>query len=383
MNGGRVEPVDSNFGGVRQGPYNRRVRAFTAALGLLAASNAAADETVRIAIADGVREITLAGKGLMVRKLEAGERYAVAPGGRSVVYFSEGRLMLDGAPVVAPDGVKFRSDGFVTVAEQPVRGQIEIRKSGVGLIAINVLGLEDYLAAVLGSEMPASFPLEALKAQAVAARTYAVRRKINAWGKPFHLGNTVLHQVYRGARAEDVRTREAVRATSGEVLTYRMEPIEAYFHSACGGRTESGQEALGRGLPYLRPVECVCQETLHSDWTLKLRPSDLTSLASGVKGVKVVERTATGRARRVELAAAAGSRALSAVELRRLVGYDRIKSLAFDSESIRGAITFRGRGYGHGAGLCQWGARGFAQRGWDYRRILSHYYSGAELRKMY
>lgn len=338
---------------------------------------------MRIAIADGVREVTLAGKGLMVRKLESGERYAAAPGGRSVVYVSEGRLMLDGAPVVAPDGVKFRSDGFVTVAEQPVRGQIEIRKSGSGLIAINVVGLEDYLAAVLGSEMPASFPQEALKAQAVAARTYALRRKIDAWGKPYHLGNTVLHQVYGGARAEDVRTREAVRATNGEVLTFRMEPIEAYFHSACGGRTESGQEALGRDLPYLKPVECVCQDGLHSDWIHKLRPSDLTGLASGVKGMKVLERTATGRARRVELAAAGGSRALSAVELRRLIGYDKIKSLTFDSESSRGAVTLRGHGYGHGAGMCQWGARGYAERGWDYRRILSHYYSGAELRKMY
>ncbi len=368
---------------MRRGPYNRRVRALSAALALLAASNAWAEETVRIAIADGVREVTLSGKGLMVRKLEAGERYSATPGGRSVAYLSEGKLMLDGAPVVAPDGVKFRSDGFVTVAEQPVRGQIEIRKSGAGLIAINVLGLEDYLAAVLGSEMPASFPLEALKAQAVAARTYAVRRKIDAWGKPYHLGNTVLHQVYGGARAEDVRTREAVKATSGEVLTYRMEPIEAYFHSACGGRTESGQDALGRGLPYLKSVECVCQASLHSDWTHKLRASDLTSLFNGVKDVKVVERTPTGRARRVELAAAGGSRALSAVELRRLVGYDKIKSLAFDSESSRGAITFRGHGYGHGAGMCQWGAKGYAERGWDYRQILSHYYAGAELRKMY
>ena len=359
------------------------MRVPAAAFALLLASHAAAEETVRIAIADGVSQITLAGKGLEVRKLEAGERYVPAPGGRSVVYLSDGRLMLDGALVVAPDGVKFRSEGFVTAAEQPVRGQIEIRKSGARLIAINVLGLEDYLAAVLGSEMPASFPPEALKAQAVASRTYAVHRKIGAWGKPYHLGNTVLHQVYGGARSEDPRSRQAVRATRGEVLTFRMEPIEAYFHSACGGRTESGQEALGRDLPYLKPVECVCADGLRSGWTQRLRANDLQSFARGVRQVRVVERTATGRARRIELAGAEGNRALTAVELRRRVGYDKIKSLTFDAQAARGAITLTGHGYGHGAGLCQWGARGYAERGWDYGRILSHYYSGAELRKMY
>lgn len=359
------------------------MRVPAAAFALLLASHAAAEETVRIAIADGVSQITLAGKGLEVRKLEAGERYLPAPGGRSVVYLSDGRLMLDGALVVAPDGVKFRSEGFVTAAEQPVRGQIEIRKSGARLIAINVLGLEDYLAAVLGSEMPASFPPEALKAQAVASRTYAVHRKIGAWGKPYHLGNTVLHQVYGGARSEDARSRQAVRATRGEVLTFRMEPIEAYFHSACGGRTESGQEALGRDLPYLKPVECVCADGLRSDWTQRLRANDLQSFARGVRQVRVVERTATGRARRIELAGAEGNRALTAVELRRRVGYDKIKSLTFDAQAARGAITLTGHGYGHGAGLCQWGAKGYAERGWDYGRILSHYYSGAELRKMY
>ena len=338
---------------------------------------------MRIAIVDGASEITLAGKGLEVRRLEAGEKYAKAPGGRSVVYVSGNKLMMDGAEVRASDGVKFRSEEFVKVADQPVRGQIEIRRNGKGLIAINVLPLEDYLAAVLGSEMPRSFPLEALKAQAVAARTYALRRKIEAWGKPYHLGATVLHQVYGGARAEDAKTRKIVAATRGEVLVWKMEPIEAYFHASCGGQTESGEEALGRPLPYLSSVECACGSQPNAQWALKLGAKDFKSLGKEVKEVKVLERTQTGRARKVRLASASGTRVVSGVDLRRILGYDKVRSLDFEAELKGATFTFKGQGHGHGAGMCQWGAKAWAEKGWDYRRILGHYYQGAEIRRMY
>ncbi|MGC4113582.1 MAG: SpoIID/LytB domain-containing protein [Myxococcales bacterium] len=350
---------------------------------LLVPSLARADETVRIAIVDGATEITLAGKGLEVRKLEAGEKYAKAPGGRSVVYVSGDKLMMDGAEVKDTDGVKFQSEEFVKVAEQPVRGQIEIRRNGKGLIAINVLPLEDYLAAVLGSEMPKSFPVEALKAQAVAARTYAIRRKIEAWGKPYHLGATVLHQVYGGAKAEDEKTRRIVEATRGEVLVWKMEPIEAYFHASCGGHTESGEEALGRPLPYLKSVECECGSQRNTKWELTLGAKDFKSLGKAVSQIKVLERTDTGRARKVMLASASGTKVVSGVDLRRILGYDKVRSLDFEAEAKGSSFTFKGLGHGHGAGMCQWGAKAFAEKGWDYRRILGHYYQGAELRKMY
>ncbi len=338
---------------------------------------------MRIAIVDGASEITLAGKRLEVRRLESGEKYAPAPGGRSVVYVSQGQMMMDGAPVKDRDGVKFRSDDFVKVAEQPVRGQIEIRRSGKGLIAINVVPLEDYLAAVLGSEMPKSFPVEALKAQAVAARTYAIRRKIETWGKPYHLGATVLHQVYGGARAEDARTREVVRATAGQVLVWKMEPIEAYFHASCGGRTESGEEALGRPLPYLESVDCECESQPNATWEMKLGAKDFQGLAKDVKEVKILDRSPTGRARRVVLASASGKVVVSGVDLRRTVGYQKIRSLDFEAQRKGDGFTLKGHGHGHGAGLCQWGAKAFAEKGWEYRKILAHYYRGAEIRKMY
>lgn len=345
---------------------------------------ARAEEMVRIAIQDGASEVVLSGRELEVRRLEAGEQYAPAPGGRSVVHLAKGEMLLDGAPVKTADGVKYRSQGLVRVADKRVRGQIEVRPNGKGrLIAINVVPLEDYLAAVLGSEMPAGFPHEALKAQAIAARTYALQRKIAAWGRPYHLGATVLHQVYGGAGAEDPRTLAAVKATAGEVLVWKMEPIEAYFHSSCGGRTESGGAALGRALPYLVPATCPCSELSHTSWSRSLSPAELERLSPGARTLKVLERTATGRASKVQVEARSGKKTLSGVELRRKAGYDTIRSLSFEVRSKNGKLVLEGKGFGHGAGLCQWGARRLAEKGWDYRRILAHYYVGAELRKMY
>lgn len=360
------------------------LRLIAFALIVLFAAEVRAEETVRIAIVDGAKEITLSGPELEVRRLEVGERYALAPGGRSVVTLNKNGMFLDGAKVTARDGVKYRSRGLVRCGDKLVRGQIEVRPGRRGLVAINVVPLEDYLLAVLGSEMPRTFPIEALKAQAVAARTYAIRKKIQSWGKPYHLGATVLHQVYGGARVEDPRTREAVEATRGEVLVWKMEPIEAYFHSSCGGRTESGRDALGRPLPYLTPTQCACQGTPRSVWRDSFGPEDFKKLVKGtITDIKVLERTPTGRARKVLLASTAGKRIISGVELRREVGYNKLKSLAFEAKKDGRKLKFEGKGFGHGAGMCQWGAKAYADQDWSYRRILAHYYAGAELRRMY
>jgi stage II sporulation protein D len=102
-----------------------------------------------------------------------------------------------------------------------------------------------------------------------------------------------------------------------------------------------------------------------------------------VQGVSVAARTESGRAKTVSLQTAAGARPLPAVELRQLLGYGRLPSLLFEVETQGGAAVFRGKGSGHGVGLCQWGARGRAMRGDGYRDILAHYYPGAEIRRMY
>ncbi len=352
---------------------------------------AGAVETMRIAMGAAGSEVAVSGKALAFGTDSEEAAFVAVAAGRAVVKRENGRLTLNGNPVVG-DALRFRAGAFaagaraepIRVAERQVRGDVVVRLSQGALQLVDVLPLEEYLVGVLGSEMPRTFPAEALKAQAIAARTYALHKKLEAYGQPFHLGSTVLNQVYGGLAAEDPRTREAVEATRGLVLTYELAPIEAYFHAACGGHTESGLEALGRDLPYLATVDCPCGKEPASRWTLSLDAAELKSAlgAARPEALGVLSRTATGRARRVRIAA---DRTLDAVTFREKLGYTRVKSLSFDVErgGGPGRVTLVGRGFGHGAGLCQWGAKAMAESGWDYRRILLHYYPGTELQALY
>jgi stage II sporulation protein D len=313
-------------------------------------------------------------------------------GKRSVTVRRRGRkLEVNGAPVVG-EAVRFRA-GWVSddagvpggeplhAGDMEVRGDVVVRLYRDGLQLINVIPLEEYLAAVLGSEMPVSFPLEALKAQAVAARTYALQKKLEAYGSAFYLGSSVLHQVYGGVTSEDARTRAAVEATRGEVLTYELAPIEAYFHSSCGGHTESGQAALQRDLPYLQAVECPCGKLPASRWSATVSEKELQEALEGSpEGLRITGRTATHRVTRVSTA---DGSSLDGARFRQRLGYTKLKSLDFEVEKTAHGYLFTGRGYGHGAGLCQWGAKVLADGGWSYKDILSHYYPGAELQQLY
>jgi stage II sporulation protein D len=252
------------------------------------------------------------------------------------------------------------------------------------------LRLEDYVAGVVAGEMPGSFPVEAQKAQAVAARSYALTRKIEAQAanRSWDIGTGVLAQVF--ARAPGAAARAAAEATAGEVLALGMEPVEAYFHAACGGRTEGGLAALGRDLPYLRSVACGrCDRAPKVSWSVKVSPAELgkaAGLGAPASAAKVISRTASGRAEKVEVASGSKKVVLPAADLRQRLGFSRLPSLAFDVAKhgwLWGDFVFDGRGQGHGAGLCQWGAAGLAREGKTYREILAHYYPGVDVVRMY
>jgi stage II sporulation protein D len=349
---------------------------------LLAPLSAHAVETMRIAMGEVHGEVRVSGTALVFGSDSEDAEFVPAGAESAIVRRRGKRLELNGSPVIG-DAVRFRAGGesSVRAGSMEVRGDVVVRLYKDRLQLINVIPLEDYLAAVLGSEMPVSFPLEALKAQAVAARTYALQKKLEAYGSPFHLGSSVLHQVYGGIHREDARTRTAVLATRGEVLTYELAPIEAYFHSSCGGQTESGLAALGRELPYLQPVECPCGRLPASRWSATLSDSELqTALGDAPDGFRVSSRTATQRVNRV---ATASGLSLDGATLRRKLGYTRLKSLGFEVERTASGWHFSGRGYGHGAGFCQWGAKALADSGLAYRDILLHYYPGTELQQLY
>lgn len=350
-------------------------------------------ETMRIGMGGAPTEVTVRGAGLAFGTDSDEPVLTPVPANRAMVRRSASGLEIDGerwpqSSVRFRAGVKLPSSEAngeeLRLAGHRVRGDVVIRASRSSLELINVLPLEDYLIGVLGSEMPQDFPEEALKAQAVAARTYALRRKLASNEQPYHLGSSVLHQVYRGLDRENARVRSAVDSTHGEILTYDLEPIEAYFHASCGGRTESGLEALTRNLPYLQPVDCPCGRLPASHWELSVPGSELSALfgQKDISSLSISSRSHTGR---VKVLRFGSGDPIDAATFRQRLGYDRLKSLWFEviDSGRDGSVKLSGRGYGHGAGLCQWGAKLLANSGSNYRQILEHYYPGTELQRMY
>ncbi len=351
---------------------------------------AAAAETMRVQMGAVVGSAQVEGDSLASGEDAEDARFIPSDARKLLVARSNGKLTVNGEPVLG-EAVRFRAseaNDAGQLGELPlkvngmvVRGDVVAVLAPGGVLLVNVLPLEDYLVGVLGSEMPKSFPLEALKAQAVAARTYALQKKLEQYGQPFHLGSGVISQVYGGLKAEDPRTREAVEATRGLVLTFDLQPIEAYFHASCGGKTESGANALGRDLPYLKAVGCPCGKLPTSQWSLAVSNEELKiALGARPSGMKVDGRTPTGRVKRVQVTP---TRSVDAVTFREKLGYMRLKSLQFELEPKKDGFEIHGRGFGHGAGLCQWGAKVLAEQGQDFRKILSHYYPGTELQVLY
>jgi stage II sporulation protein D len=336
-------------------------------------------------VAEGLPRVTLTGEALSLRAPED-EGPGRPVGGAVEVVPAEGGLKV--GREAWPGAALLTSAGPIRMGDRTLSPVVQVEPGPAGLTVVEELPLDDYVAGVLSGEMPRSFPAEAQKAQAVAARTYALVKKIEAEasGKGWHLSANVLSQVYAGA-APNPAARAAADATRGEVLVLGNEPVEAFFHAACGGKTEAGLEALGRDLPYLESVKCGrCNEAPGARWHLSLGGVELaraTGLAGKVTAVRVVERTASGRVARVELTSGGRVVALGAADLRQRVGYGKLPSLAFEVTERKGTFTFEGRGQGHGAGLCQWGAAGFAKEGRSYREILAHYYPGTRVVKLY
>ncbi|GAC1345599.1 MAG: SpoIID/LytB domain-containing protein [Myxococcales bacterium] len=359
-------------------------------------SGPARAEEIRIEIARGKPAATLRATGATFTAGPGGSPLAAAAGVGHALSARGAELLLDGKPVPAPLVIRpaaapLRVDGRV------VAGRVEAWSEKGGLVLVNALDLEDYVAAVVASEVPSSWPAAALQAQAVAARTYAVAQKIaQGPGARAHLGASVLDQVYAGAAHLESGARKASRATAGEVLTWEAAPIAAYFSSSCGGRGESGEAAFRLppgSTPYLPGGDDGDADAgaPRREWTVRKSLAELSALLrkanrlqAAVSGISVGATTPSGRVSRVLLRTAGGREVpMSGAELRQLVGYTALPSLWFTVAVEGGAAVFRGRGSGHGVGLCQWGARGRAVRGETYRQILAHYYPGAEIRRMY
>ncbi|MGH7290411.1 MAG: SpoIID/LytB domain-containing protein [Myxococcota bacterium] len=259
-----------------------------------------------------------------------------------------------------------------------------VPREGGRLDAVNVVPLEAYVASTVASETPKEWPLEALKAQAVVARSYALHQRARRGVEVFDVEADVISQRYAvGAVPEGARN--AARATAGQVLIFAGEPILAAFHASSGGATASAAEVWGEAVPYLRSVSSPDDAAPDYFWSYEIPSLDLAAALreagyqpGRVDDVRVLERSDSGRAVSLHVGAAE----LSGRSLREVLGGRALRSAMFDARLDGETVRFLGSGSGHGVGLCQWGASELARRGQGYREILSHYYPGTNLRRV-
>ncbi len=377
---------------------------------------------IRIGLVVGASELRIGGGGPLVITNPAGVRvldviegasWLARPAGSGMTLSGPGGL--DGGREDALVITPLHPGQFVRVDGRDYRGEVSLISGPSGLTAINRLGLESYLAGVLSAEMGRRDPTEvqAMYAQAVISRTYAVRNQGKRRALGFDLYGTVSDQVYGGVGAETAQSWDAVRTTRAEVVTWQGRPIDAFFYSTCGGRTESGAAVFQlAGDPYLKSVsdldgngQAYCRFSPRFRWREEYSGDSLEAMlrrtlpgltrvgaasVSRVEDVKVSRRTASGRVDAVEFNLNGRRVSVLGQAVRRaflLPDGGMLRSTAFEVQQRADGsrvswLAIDGRGAGHGVGFCQWGAVGRAREGQDYGQILAAYYPSTRVERL-
>jgi stage II sporulation protein D len=285
-------------------------------------------------------------------------------------------------------------NGYVWIGDRWYRGRTLLLPQKSGLTAVNYVDIEQYLYSVLGAEMSGNWPQEALKAQAVAARSYALHQRLKSTTDLYDVDDTQSSQVYKGLQTESSGTYSAVDATAGQVLTYNNQIILAVFHSASGGHTENVEDVWTEPLPYLRAVPDFDQGAPVYQWKESFTRDQMSNKISGVGNVvsiKPERTTAYGSVLTMKVVGDGGSRVMSGADLRRVLN---LRSTRFTVIPQYGIFSGRnggkpptgfqvaGKGFGHAVGMSQWGAYNLARQGYGYQQILLHYYRGTTLARI-
>jgi stage II sporulation protein D len=258
------------------------------------------------------------------------------------------------------------------------------------LIAVNIVNMEDYIKGVLYHEVSHRWPIEAIKAQAIASRTYALYQIRENAHKHYHLYSDVGSQVYNGVYAERYRTNKAADETRGKVLIWKDKPIPAFFHSTCGGYTEKAANLWKLDLPPLSGVKCgYCNNSPHYSWHYDIETGTLAEvlkpagfMVDSIDSIKVSARNRSGRVEGIVIKGHNHSELIKAKDLRNLVGPLLFKSTNFEVSLKNDKAYFTGKGWGHGVGMCQWGAFAMAKQKKTAEQILLYYYPGARIVKL-
>ena len=352
-----------------------------------------------------------------------------------------------------PGNVNFRirskDPRGIWLGKRRYRGELRVLVENNRIQVVNHLGVEKYLSSVVGSEMPKTWPMAALQAQAIAARTYALQQGRKK--KYYDVNSTEKSQVYLGIESETKSTRKAVESTRTLVLIHKGRLIDAVFHSSSGGFTEASGAVWKKQLPYLVGVPDYDQHSPSYKWKKEFDPYQLEAAFSetgGVEKVQILKSSNTGRVLRARIDGPLGGLEITGTELRSrlalkstLVSFEMtpyepllnkklskkklsprdlrrnrsLTDLGFDLPinalpspfpppspqlfptlpplfalkrppqlppiSNKRTLLVRGSGSGHGVGMSQWGAHGLAEKGASFRKILTHYYKGVEIRR--
>ena len=350
------------------------------------------EKLIRVAILKDVPSVTLSihGKFKLIPFPKSGENDRSKSLKETKVVPSDDGFLI-GREKFIVDRLKIipKYDATIFVNGRRFRGEVEIiRKGQKGLTVVNAVELEDYIKGVLYHEVSNRWTMEALKVQAVSTRTYALYRMKTGKTQDYDLTDDIYSQVYGGRGSERYRTNMAVNRTKGLILAYRGQILPTYFHATCGGHTEDVSELWKENLPPLKGVACpFCRQSPHYCWKKNFRLKDIQDKLNAkgynfglLKDISVVESNPSGRIRLLKITTRDDkSVTISGKDFRNIIGPNLLKSNSYEIVMKGYFMDVVGRGWGHGVGMCQWGANFMSRERYQYDEILQYYYPGAEL----
>jgi len=350
---------------------------------------------VAIVLSKPAAVVSVAGPGSFYDKIRHKRIQRFSGISRAVFKARNGNILINGYDtktsriIILPDmpqSIKVQDKFDELIA---YKGRLDIIANNNSLTLVNTLPLDEYIMGVVPRETFPSWPQAALRAQAVAARTFAVTHIQNGNGKDYDIVSPT-HQLYGGASAETPATTKAVLDTQGEILTYNGKVLCAFFYTCCGGKTEEAKNIFTTIKEYPRAVKSpYCRSTKHYSWRYSVALKNAAQkfgnagkqFGGKIIAVKVIERFKSGRVAKIKFSSRKKSFVISGEECRKILGYNNIMSTLFKVRIKNGRLQFVGRGWGHGVGLCQWCSKVMADKGFDYEEILCHFYPGAEIER--
>lgn len=345
--------------------------------------------TIRVKLSVDNKIVIPPTKDLVIEDAVTGRLIALEKKSKEIVIEADGKyLKVNGKITESPLDIYLVNEAFITINSTLYTGLLRILPDGETLNVINYIPLETYLLSVISSEMPLSFDIEALKAQAVIARTYAVYFILQNRNKFFDVDDTVRYQVFKGYTHFDDeklfnKVYEAVKSTEGLIVTYENAPVLAFFHANSGGFTISSGDYFG---PNSELAYCIAKEDVYSlnqpgaEWKYTMIKSEFlkkTGMDKSIfeEGIKVDDK---GFVRFFE----SNDIQLTPKQIRPKIGYSMLKSERFRVILSDEFIHFEGIGYGHGVGLSQWGAQKMAVDGFAFDEIINFYYTDVDIEPM-